>query len=155
MQNVDWSYTGRCQRQFVLLVCRECWMLKGKVIGNQICKSFPSGTDSHLGKLEQILWHRAGAGEILKSKFLQHYHLCEIFMRAQQFLETRPRGVITIIKDKRPRASIQLFASRQNEGRCLLEEDNEEEEEEENNSNSIKSATGVLILSFLSLMIFC
>ena len=76
-------------------------------------------------------------------------------MRAQQFLETRPQGVITIIKDKRPRASIQLFASRQNEGRCLLEEDNEEEEEEENNSISNKSVTRVLILSLLSIMIFC
>ena len=76
-------------------------------------------------------------------------------MRAQQFLETRPRGVITIIKDKGPRASIQLIASRQNEGRCLLEEDNEEEEEEENNSISNKSVTRVLILSLLPIMIFC
>lgn len=44
---------------------------------------------------------------------------------------------------------------RQNEGRCLLEEDNEEEEEEENNSISNKSVTRVLILSLLSIMIFC
>ena len=155
MQNVDWSYTGRCQRQFVLLVCRECWILKGKVIGNQICKSFPSGTDSHLGKLEQILWHRAGAGEVLKAKFPQHYHLCEIVSYESKAISGDQTLGCNNHEDKRLRASIQLFASRQNEGRCLLEEDNEEEEEEENNSNSIKSATGVLILSLLSKMIFC